>query len=294
MTTTRRAARRRQRRRALTLPIIVAALFVMGAAVVLYPTAASWVNQAQQSAIINEYSDEVAQFPPDSLAAAIDSAREYNAELTGGALVGANRNVPDAENPDQELGYTDQLDANGTGLMARIKVPSIAVDLPIYHGTSDAVLLQGVGHLEGTALPVGGDATHAVLTAHRGLADAELFTNLDRVAVGDRFTVEVFGEVLTYRVRQTQVVDPEDTETLFPIAGEDLVTLVTCTPLGINTQRILVTGERITPTPIVDVEAAGRAPEVPGFPWWTLILSGVVLVAIVYVWLMARPRRSRT
>ncbi|GAA1861499.1 hypothetical protein GCM10009796_24720 [Microbacterium koreense] len=284
--------RRHRARRSLTLPVVVAALFVLGAGVLLYPAAASWVNQAQQSAIIGAYSDDVEQLPADGLAEAIAEARDYNERLTGGALVAAGRNIPDAENPDQADGYSAQLDANGTGLMARIKIPSIAVDLPVYHGTSDAVLLQGVGHLEGTALPVGGLATHSVLTAHRGLADAELFTNLNRVQVDDTFVIEVFGEVLTYRVRGTQVVDPDDTETLFAIPGEDLVTLVTCTPLGINTQRILVTGERVTPTPVDDLEAAGRHPEIPGFPWWAVGLGSVAVAAVAFVVWSARPPRT--
>lgn len=175
--------------------------------------------------------------------------------------------------------------------MARIKIPSIDVDLPIYHGTSDATLLRGVGHLEGAARPVGGASTHAVLTGHRGLADAELFTRLDELEIGDRFVIEVFGEVLTYRVPSTQIVDPDQTESLYPVAGRDLVTLVTCTPLGINTQRILVTAERVTPTPIRYVDAAGEAPTVPGAAWWAVIFAAVVAAAILYVLLQARPRR---
>ncbi|WP_372457104.1 class C sortase [Microbacterium allomyrinae] len=180
------------------------------------------------------------------------------------------------------------LRADETGLMARIKIPSIGVDLPISHGTSDATLAKGVGHLEGTALPVGGASTHSVLTGHRGLADAELFTNLDRVVVGDTFTIETFGEVLTYEVTETQVVSPDQTETLYPQRGVDLVTLVTCTPLGINTHRILVTGERILPTPVRDLDAAGQRPDIPGFPWWALGASGAVVVAGAYVWFSAR------
>ncbi len=153
---------------------------------------------------------------------------------------------------------------------------------------TDDVLERGTGHLEGTALPVGGASTHAVLTGHRGLATAELFTHLDRVAVGDTFTIEVFGEVLSYRVSVTRVVAPEDTETLYPQTGRDLVTLVTCTPLGINSHRILVTGERILPTPVDDVAAAGARPDIPGFPWWAVILGAVVLALAAYVWAAGR------
>lgn len=168
----------------------------------------------------------------------------------------------------------------------------IDVDLPIYHGTSDVTLLRGIGHLEGTALPVGGNGTHAVLTGHRGLAESELFTHLDRLAVGDTFTIEVFGQVLTYRVGETKVVDPSDTETLYPVRGKDLVTLVTCTPLGINSQRILVTGERVTPTPARDLAHAGARPDIPGFPWWVVVIGAAVAVLTLYVWWMGHaPRR---
>lgn len=176
--------------------------------------------------------------------------------------------------------------------MARIRIPAIDVDLPIFHGTSDSVLEHGVGHLEGTALPVGGPSTHSVLTGHRGLASAELFTNLDRVDIGDTFTIEVFGEVLTYRVRETLVVEPEDTQSLLVQPGEDLLTLVTCTPLGINTHRILVMGERVIPTPQTDLDAAGDSPDIPGFPWWSIAAGGAILVAGSYVWLAGRPTRA--
>jgi sortase A len=177
--------------------------------------------------------------------------------------------------------------------MARLRIPAIDVDLPIYHGTSDATLLKGVGHLEGTSLPVGGEGTHSVLTGHRGLASATLFTNLDKVKEGDTFTIEVLDQVLTYQVIRTQVVDPSDTASLRATAGEDLVTLVTCTPLGINSQRILVTGERITPTPQEDLDAAGSVPDIPGFPWWAAgLAAGVVLVG-VFVWRAGYPRTPR-
>jgi sortase A len=293
-TVTRRQLRADRVWRLKALPLTVCLSFLMGVGIVLYPTAAAWLHQLQQSNVIAGLSDEIQQLPADGLGEALDAARRHNAGITGEAIVAANANVPTAVPADGAGSYREQLAANSGGLMARVKIPSIAVDLPIYHGTSDQTLLRGVGHLEGTTLPVGGPSTHAVLTAHRGLADAELFTNLDRVVEGDTFTVEVFGEVLTYRVRETQVVDPTETETLRPVRGEDLITLVTCTPLGINTQRILVTGERITPTPVEDIEAAGKTPEIPGFPWWALVCGGVAIAGAAYVWAMGRPAGARS
>jgi sortase A len=176
--------------------------------------------------------------------------------------------------------------------MARIRIPAINVDLPVYHGTSEAVLEHGIGHLEGTALPVGGPSTHSVVTGHRGLATSELFSNLDKVNVADTFTIEVFGETLSYRVIETIIVEPDDTQNLLIQPGKDLLTLVTCTPLGINSHRILVTGERVIPTPQEDLDAAGETPDVPGFPWWMIIAGTVIAGAGTYVWLSGRPPRT--
>lgn len=275
--------------------ILTAALAFTGLLVLLYPSTAAWVTQYQQSQLIATYSGEVTELGPFGQSNVIDAARHYNSSLTGGAQVAAGERIPLSDGSDPLLAsqYDQLLHVDSTGLMARLKVPAIAVDLPIYHGTDDETLLHGVGHLEGTALPVGGASTHSVLTAHRGLASAELFNNLDQVEVGDTFTIEVFGEVLTYRVTTTKVVEPHETETLLPQSGRDLVTLVTCTPLGVNSHRILITGERITPTPIADLERAGERPEIPGFPWWlTSLTAGSAVLIGFLVWASRRPHIS--
>ncbi|NYG07272.1 LPXTG-site transpeptidase (sortase) family protein [Phycicoccus badiiscoriae] len=162
----------------------------------------------------------------------------------------------------------------------------------MYHGTSDAILLKGAGHLEGTSLPVGGEGTLSVITGHRGLAEATMFTNLDRIHPGDTFVITTFGRVLSYRVFDTRVVEPSDTASLHPKAGRDLVTLITCTPLGINSHRILVTGERVMPTPTSAVEAANTGPALVPFPWWLVwYLVGLTLIG-VYVWWGGLVRRG--
>lgn len=286
---TRRA--RRARWRLPVVPLVIAVVCFLGVGVLLYPAAAAWMSQYQQSLRIDEYAHEVEVAGPDALAAELARAADYNAALTGGAFLDPDERIPQSD--DAGAGYEGLLAADDDGLMARVRIPAIDVDLPIYHGTTEDVLERGVGHLEGTALPIGGTGTHAVLTAHRGLASAELFTNLDRVVVGDTFTVEVFGEVLTYRVRDTQVVAPDETETLYPFAGEDLVTLVTCTPLGINSHRILVTGERLLPTPPEDVARAGATPDIPGFPTWIVGLAGAAALLSLYVWWSGRPAPVR-
>lgn len=276
------------------LAFVAALAAWLGMCVALYPTVASWFSQYNQSQLVTNYSSEVSTGLTPSAAKQLEEAHEYNDALSAGALLEADHRLPTGEgtSSDDSLDYDKILTADSTGMMARLKIPSIDVDLPVYHGTSDATLAKGVGHLEGTSLPVGGAGTHAVLTGHRGLATATLFTNLNRVQIGDTFTIEVLDQVLTYRVFDTKVVDPDQTESLRPVEGKDLVTLVTCTPLGINSQRILVTGERITPTPQEDVDAAGAPPDIPGFPWWAVVLVGGTVLVGAYVWRSGYPPRQ--
>ena len=275
--------------------LIPATLALAGMIVFSYPTIASWISQYNQSRVVADYSAAVDRTSPDA-ATQLANAHAYNDALSVGAVLQANTNVPTGagEAGEQSLSYDQILDVNGAGLMARLKIPAIDLDLPVYHGTADQTLLEGLGHLEGTSLPVGGPGTRSVITGHRGLANAVMFTNLDRVETGDTFVIEVFGEVLTYRVVETKVVEPEQTEELRAEPDRDLVTLVTCTPLGINTHRILVTGERILPTPAEDLAAAGSPPDVPGFPWWAVILAGGVVLIGLYVWRAGCPPRPRS
>ena len=287
---TRRARRRSERWRLPRTSLAIALVAILGAGILLFPTTVSWFSQYEQSQRIDDLTDDVADLGAATLQQRLDEARDYNAKITGGgANLLANERLPLADQPQQDGDYDTILRADRAGLMGRLRIPAIKVDLPISHGTSNAVLEHGVGHLEGTAVPVGGASTHSVLTAHRGLATSELFTHLDRVQLDDTFTIEVFGEVLTYRVTDTRVVEPTDTQSLFPVDGKDLITLVTCTPLGVNSHRILVTGERVIPTPQSDLDAAGEHPEGPSFPWWALIAGGVLLTTATYVWLSGRP-----
>lgn len=268
---------------------MVVACGVLGLLVILYPTAAAWVTQFNQSKVTESYANMVDRSNPDA-AQQLKQAQEYNEALSSGVELEANGNVPvgTGTTSDSAIDYNRTLSVDGTGLMARLMIPSIDVDLPIYHGTDDETLLQGVGHLEGSHLPIGGEGTQSVLTAHRGLASATMFSDLDKVVEGDTLTVQVFGEVLTYRVTNTRVVAPEDTDSLRPVAGKDFMTLITCTPVGINTHRILVTAERTTPTPVAELDRAHAAPSVPGFPWWAVIAAGVLAVIGLYLWQAGR------
>ena len=272
-----RSKRRAWRPAALTYFIV--ALGLAGLTAGLYPMTAAWLSSYNQSKVIEQAGSDLSDVDPRP-GEQLQLAHQYNNALTSGVKLEAGGNVPvGAGNlSNSELRYDAMLAASPDGLMARIKIPTIEVDLPVYHGTSEETLLRGAGHLEGSHLPVGGEGSRSVITAHRGLASATMFTNLDKVVEGDTFSVEVMGEVLVYQVIDIQVIEPEDTAALRAVPGEDLVTLITCTPLGINSQRIIVTGERITPTPVEDLRDQGAPPEIPGFPWWMAFGSGGVVV----------------
>ncbi|WP_232304633.1 class C sortase [Microbacterium sp. XT11] len=280
------------------LTIAITLLALAGLVSGLYPMTAAWVTSYNQSRVIETYESAVRHAAPDA-SEQLRQAKEYNEALTAGVVLAENANVPVGDGTlSESLDYRSILSANADGLMARVKIPSIDVDLPVFHGTTDDVLNKGAGHLEGSHLPIGGESTRAVITAHRGLANATMFTDLDKVVVGDLITVETFGKVLTYRVRDIQVIEPDANGTIRPEVGEDLLTLITCTPLGINTHRIVVTGERVTPTPVREVEAAGAAPTIPGFPWWAVLGGGGLLLIAAYAGWQgvqdAGQRRPRT
>lgn len=291
MSTASSSERRRWR---LSWPALVVALAALaGVSLVTYPTVASWFSQYNQSQLIESYSEAMTEDTDPPASEQIELAHRYNDALSSGALLEVNERLPTGAgtSADESLVYEDVLNFGADGLMARVKIPAIDVDLPIYHGTADDTLLKGAGHLEGTSMPVGGLGTHSVITAHRGLANATMFTNLNRVEIGDTFTIEVFGEVLTYEIFETKVVEPHQSESLRAQEGLDLMTLVTCTPLGINSHRILVTAERVLPTPTSDIESAGTPSDLPHFPWWAVILGTALVLAIVYVWRMGYRRR---
>ncbi len=260
----------------LLLPVLISALVLVGVGLLLYPSTAAWISQYNQSKIVGEYAHRLQSVRPDRVAQ-LEAGREYNKALASGAELKSGARIASGTGSAKgSWRYEDILRADENGTMGRIKIDKIDVDMPIYHGTTEASLLKGAGHLEGMSLPVGGPSTRTVITAHRGLASARLFTDLNQISKGDTFTLEVFGEVLTYRVFETQVVAPSETRAIEAMEGKDLATLVTCTPLGINSHRILVTGERVIPTPARDKANAGKASQLPRFPWWAVIAAGTL------------------
>jgi len=251
-------------------------LVVVGTAILLYPSAAGWFTAREQAVAMREASVEFGGLAASSLAASLVEAESFNKRLAAGESV-------------EGLNY-DAVLATGTGVMGAISIPAIDTALPIYHGTSDATLALGVGHLEATSFPVGGASTHAALSAHHGVPEARMFDRLGELTSGDRFTIDVFGRTLAYQVIGTQVVLPEDVAPLRIQPGRDLVTLITCTPLGVNTHRLLVTAERV---PLAaDDELTAHHVADPGWPWWALILAGAVLLAGLLFW-FDRRRSAR-
>lgn len=221
--------------------LLLALLFLAGLALLLYPLISDLWNQRRSEALIRNYTQQFTQGPQRDYSEWFRRADAYNAALAG-------KGVPDAFaliSPDEDADYLSQLSLSGDGVMAYIRIPRISVDLPIFHGTSAQVLERGVGHLQGSALPVGGADTHCVLSAHRGLPSAALFTDLDMLQPGDHFYIYVLDRVLAYEVDQILTVEPDHTQDLDVVPGEDLVTLVTCTPYGVNTHRLLVRGHRV-------------------------------------------------
>lgn len=264
-------------------------LILLGLAVLLYPVVATQWNNYQQTRVAESYRelmDEAVERDPDAMRAAIDAAHRYNDEGRGGPILDAWNSRVAKDNPEYQA-YLRQL--SGLPAMAQVVIPSIEVNLPVMHGTSDEVLNKAVGHLYGTSLPVGGPGTHAVMTGHTGLTNATLFDNLSEVKEGDAIYLAVFGEKLKYEVHGIDVVLPEETESLQVVPGEDLVTLVTCTPYGINTHRLLVHAHR------VPMDPDDSAFEDAGTPiqWWMwAILGASMLVLVLLVWWLRRQKRK--
>lgn len=220
--------------------IILCVVFLIGLSLLLYPVLSNLVNERSQSRAIATYEDGLSTLTKEDYTAFWQAAQEYNANLTAG--VGSTLTA------EQQADYDAVLDPTGTGIMGYVEIPYIRVSLPIYHGVSEQVLQIGAGHLPGSSLPVGGEGTHCVLSGHRGLPSARLFTDLDQVGVGDCFLLHIMDETLAYQVDQIRIVEPAEVKDLAIVPGEDYCTLVTCTPYGVNTHRLLVRGHRVAYT----------------------------------------------
>ena len=232
--------------------LILPAALLLGLALLLYPTVSDYWNSLHQSRAIAHYARAVADTGAERTARLLEQARQYNCGI---ADTGQDFFL---SGPALEE-YERTLDVDGTGIMGYIEIDSIGCSLPIYHGTDEAVLQVAVGHIPGTALPVGGESTHCVLSGHRGLPSARLFTDLDRLSEGDVFSIRTLNEVLTYEVESTAIVLPSDVSGLALEPGADLCTLVTCTPYGVNSHRLLVRGRRTAGRRLATIRVAADA-----------------------------------
>ncbi len=256
-------------------------VFLLGLSLMLYPTISDYLNTRKQKSAIAHY-DRVLNKMDDSEHVKLkQDAENYNKKLS--------ETYAPIENYSAVLGYEHILDVTGTGIMGYITIPKIDVQLPIYHGTSPEVLNVAVGHLQGSSLPIGGVNTHAVISAHRGLPSAKLFSDLDRLDIGDTFEITVLNEVIKYSIDEINVVTPEDLSKIQIVEGRDLVTLITCTPYGINTHRLLVRGTRLEAGDIRSIRIGADAVQVE--PMIVAIFIAMpFLIAIIVVIIIGRQR----
>lgn len=251
--------------------ILAVLVFITGLSLLLYPTVSNYFNSLHQSKVVSHYSDALEKMDEAQKQAAIDAAVQYNALLVSNDA----RFTPSEE--ETRL-YNSLLNPDGTGMMGYITIPEIRCKLAIYHSVDDSVLQVGVGHLEGSSLPVGGSSTHCVISGHRGLPSARLFTDIDRLEKGDLFYLHVYGKVLAYEVDKISVVEPEDYGPLEIEEGKDLCTLLTCTPYGINTQRLMVRGHRVVDSLYDESNITSDAARVD-----TLVVASCVGVVLLLV-----------
>ena len=263
--------------------IIIVLLFLGGAGLVLYPVVSSWYMGRHQGQVIADYDAEAAKLSQAQMEEELEKARRYNESLLGNVVLTDPFNAEGLE--EQNTEYEDLLNIGGDGVMGSVEIPGQNIYLPIYHGTDSVSLEKGAGHLQNSSLPVGGKGIHAVISGHTALPTAELFTDLDQVEKGDVFYIHILKETLAYRVYDIETVLPEQVESLGIVQGRDLVTLVTCTPYGINCHRLLIHAERT----VYDGEQGDQAAAMQKSLWqWllsqkTFLLSaGLILIVLLY------------
>lgn len=259
--------------------IIIGLIFAIGLGIMLYPTVSDWWNSMHQSRAIQSYADTVSEMSEQDYDAIFSVAEEYNnrRRAAGAAML-----------KDPLDGYEQTLTIDGTNVIGYVEIPKINVKLPVYHGTNERELQAGCGHLDGSSLPIGGESNHAVLSTHRGLPTAKLFSDLDQLEEGDTFTITVLNRVLTYEVDQIRIVLPTQMQDMSIVEGMDYCTLMTCTPYGINTHRLLVRGHRIETQNLIHLEQDASKVN----PLLVAIAVGLPILLIVLVILIWRTGRK--
>ncbi|WP_283695158.1 class C sortase [Clostridium perfringens] len=271
--------------------IYIVLIFILGLSIAFYPLISDQWNKYRANKLIANYDNVVKEIKPDEIKKKIDDARKYNETLIGGV-------VPDAfsvRNGVKDKEYESLLNINNDGIIGSVEIPSIDVNIPIYHYTTDEVLAKGAGHLFGSSLPVGGESSHTVISAHRGLPSAKLFTDLDQLKEGDLFYFHVCGEIFAYKVDQILVVEPEQTSELAIKEGEDLATLFTCTPYSINSHRLLVRGHRVPYDKKEELQEKEKVKNVQ--PYFLIVeiacIIGGILLALILVKLLDFIKKRR-
>ena len=278
--------RKKQRRYNLTTWLLVG-MMLLGVAIIAYPTFSNWWNSFHATRVIANYSTTVERYSSEDLEAMREAAIQYNMRLL------QKENIFVMSDEDMKE-YNSLLNIDGNGIMGYIQIPSIHVDIPLYHGTEEKVLQEAIGHISWSSLPVGGDGTHTVVSGHRGLPRARLFSDLDKLNEGDRFTVTVLNQQASYEVDQIRIVEPTDLSELTIQPGKDYCTLVSCTPYGINTHRILVRGHRILDesSRLFVTPEAYRLPNYIAIPVVAVpLLFLLLMVSLVFI--RPRPRVTR-
>lgn len=266
-----------------------AAAFLFFLLVMDYPFLARLWNEAHQAEVIEQHDDSLYETEDREKSEELLKAQAYNESLASGLLGGIEDISP---NQMSETSYQTLLNSGEDGIMGTLEIPKIKVYLAVYHGTEEETLQKGAGHLEGSSLPVGGESTHSLISAHRGLVQKKMFTNLDQMEKGDLFLLHILGDTLCYRVRDTRVVKPDEVESLKIRRGEDLVTLITCTPYGLNTHRLLVEGERCSYTSEVQEEIEDTEKPFSLKDWWWAALS-LILTALMILLLIRYMRNGK-
>lgn len=265
--------------------IILLVSFFIGLSVLLYPSISSYWNAKTQSEAIVDYEAMLAAYKPEDYTEIFEEADKYNQAL-------AKLSLPLRNYTTLEEMYWKTLDVSGTGMMGYLTISKISQELPVYHGTSDGVLSTAVGHFQGTSLPVGGKSTHSVVSAHRGLPTAVLFTHLDRMEVGDTFHFTILDRTITYEVDQIRIVEPDDVSLIQIENGKDYCTLLTCTPYGINTQRLLVRGHQVDASQKHSIYVANEAYRVEPLIVMPIVALPIIFVLLLYVMVVPVKKES--
>ena len=267
-----------------TTTIIFILVFVIGLSLLLYPTVSDRWNSFHQSKMIISHAESVDKLSPEVCSTLLDAAEAFNRDL---------HMFPDRWHMtnEEKAEYENTLISDETAIISYVEIPKIKVSLPIYHGTGSGVLQEAVGHLEGTSLPVGGQSTHCALSGHRGLPSAKLFTDLDKLVIGDQFLLYTLNQVLTYEVDQIRVVLPSDLSTLAFEEGQDYCTLVTCTPYGINTHRLMVRGHRVETADEKHILITAEALQIDEIT--VALVIGVPTLSLIFIISLLRPRKKK-